>query len=144
MNEGSIGSDFAEALDRAASMNYADCAKVADYALTILGLSVSSMCDDAINDNVNCINMFARGFIKFCGVAAGLSENDIGEAFRLFIIKGLGLGPMDAALHFDYSNEVLNTPEGTALFKAGQVAAWLCHEGNTSEAIAALGKALWV
>src|SRR5450631_1796274 len=144
MNETFAAGDFAEALVRTAPKDNENCIKIADYALTILGLSVSSMHDEAIHDNVNCINLFARGFVKFCGSAIGISEADCADAFGRFLAKALSLDPPDAALHVNYLNEAAKTPEGIALIKAGELAAYECQQGNVPGAVAALRKALGV
>src|SRR4051794_7899732 len=64
-----------------------EASRVADYALAIFTPSVALFADDFINDNVNSINTYALGFIKFCASAAGLADDEWVEACNLFFTR---------------------------------------------------------
>ncbi|MFD2271146.1 hypothetical protein ACFS07_08455 [Undibacterium arcticum] len=63
---------------------------------------------------------------------------------RYFFVEITGLPHQDGAMTFSVLDRMANTPEGIALIKAGQLAAYDCQEGNIAGAIAALGKALGI
>lgn len=144
MFEKSELSDLAGALLRGLKVpkknkNYA---RIAEYAATIFGLSIHAMPQERFQENADEIMIFFRGFVKFCGSAVGLSEDESIEAFEVFFVEITGLPRRDAAMTFSVMDRMANTPEGIALLKAGELAAFHCQEGRTSKAIAALGKAL--
>jgi hypothetical protein len=145
MNEKSELSNLAGALLRGlqgAPKKNKDNVGIAEYAATIFGLSVNSMSQELFHENADDIMIFFRGFVKFCGLAVGLSDDECIEAFEVFFVEITGLPHRDGAMTFSVLDRMAKTPEGIALIKAGQLAAFDCQEGNTSEAIAALGKAL--
>jgi hypothetical protein len=147
MNEKSELSDLAGALLRGlqgAPKKNKDYARIAEYAATIFGMSVRSISQELFHENVNNIMIFFKGFVKFCGLAVGLSDDECNDAFEVFFVEITGLPHQDGAMTFSVLDRVANTPEGISLIKAGQLAAYDCQEGNVAGAIAALGKALGI
>ncbi|HTD06117.1 hypothetical protein [Undibacterium sp.] len=147
MNEKSELSDLAGALLRGlqeAPKKNKDYARIAEYAGTIFGMSVQPISQELFHENANNIMIFFKGFVKFCGLAVGLSEDECNYAFEIFFVEITGLPHQDGAMTFSVLDRMAKTPEGTALIKAGQLAAYDCQEGNTAGAIAALGKALGI
>ncbi|CAN5471442.1 hypothetical protein BH11PSE11_BH11PSE11_04840 [soil metagenome] len=116
--------------------------QIADYSATILALSSASMRNDLSDSDVNNINMFLKGFVSFCAAANELSQEDADEAYETFFMKITNCDFVVAALQISLMEEMMKTRNGTALFKAGRMAAWECQQGNTEVAIAALGKAI--
>jgi hypothetical protein len=121
-----------------------DYEKIAEYACTIFACSLSSMSDKSIAENANKINIFFAGFTKFCSVSVGLSTDESFEALLVFFTKCFGVTPLTALNIILAVGNMAQIPEGAAPFKAGETAAWECQEGNTAEAMAALGKALGI
>ncbi|MFC5472777.1 hypothetical protein [Paraherbaspirillum soli] len=147
MNEHSELSDLAGALLRGlqgAPKKNKDCVRVAEYAATIFGMSVHSMSPKMFHENVNDIMIFFKGFVKFCGLAVGLSDEDCVDAFEVFFVEITGLPHQDGAMTFSVLDRMAKTPEGITLIKAGQLAAYDCQEGHVDKAIAALDKALGI
>lgn len=147
MNEKSELSDLAGALLRgleAAPNNSKDCARVAEYAATIFGMSVHSIPQELYRENVNDIMIFFKGFVKFCGLAVELSDDECNDAFEMFFVEITGLPHQEAAMTFSVLDRMAKTPEGITLIEAGQLAAYDCQEGNIAKATAALGKALGI
>ncbi|HWW04518.1 hypothetical protein [Collimonas sp.] len=147
MNEQSELSDLAGALLRGlqgAPKKNKDYARVAEYAATIFGMSVHSISPKLFHENVNDIMIFFRGFVKYCGLAVGLSDDECIDAFEVFFVEITGLPHQDGAMTFSVLDRMARTPEGIALIKAGQLAAYDCQEGNIAKATAALGKALGI
>lgn len=144
MNEKSELSDLAGALLRGLQTQKTNKnhVRIAEYAATIFGLSAHSMSQQRFQENADNIMIFFRGFVKFCGLAVGLSDDESIEAFEVFFVEITGLPRRDAAMTFSVLDRMAKTPEGIALVKAGELAAFYCQEGSTSKAIAALGKAL--
>ncbi|MFJ2989565.1 hypothetical protein ACIPF8_16995 [Collimonas sp. NPDC087041] len=147
MNEKSELSDLAGALLRGlqeAPKKNKDYARVAEYAATIFGMSVHSISSELFNENVNDIMTFFKGFVKFCGSAVGLSDEECIEAFEVFFVEITGLPHQDGAMTFSVLDRMAKTPEGIALIKAGQLAAYDCQEGHVDKVAAALRKALGI
>lgn len=147
MNEKSELSDLAGALLRGledAPKKNKDNARVAEYAATIFGLSVHWIPQELYRENSNNVMIFFQGFVKFCGLAVGLSDEECIEAFEVFIVEITGLPHQEAAMTFSVLEKMAKTGEGIALIKAGQLAAYDCQEGQVNRAIAALGTALGI
>lgn len=147
MNEKSELSDLAGALLRGlhgAPKKNKDYARIAEYAATIFGLSVHSISQELFHKNADNIMIFYRGFVKFCGSAVGLSDEECIDAFEVFFVEITGLPHRDAAMTFSVLDRMAKTPEGIALVRAGQLAAFDCQKGHTTRAIAALGRALGI
>lgn len=147
MNEQSELSDLASALLRGlqgAPKRNKDNARVAEYAATIFGMSVHAISPKLFHENVNDIMIFFRGFVKYCGLAVGLSEDECIDAFEVFFVEITGLPHQDGAMTFSVLDRMAKTPEGMTLMKAGQLAAYDCQEGKITKATAALGKALGI
>jgi len=147
MNEKSELSDLAGALLRGlqgAPKKNKDYARIAEYAATIFGMSAHSLSPELFHENVNNIMIFFRGFVKFCGSAVGLDDDECIDAFEMFFVEITGLPHKDGAMTFSVLDRMAKTPEGEALVKAGQLAAYDCQEGNIDRAMAALSKALGI
>jgi len=147
MNEKSELSDLAGALLRGlqgAPEKNEDYARVAEYAATIFGMSVHAISPVLFHENVNDIMIFFRGFVKYCGLAIGLSDDECIDAFEVFFVEITGLPHPDAAMTFSVLDRMAKTPEGIALIKAGQMAAYDCQEGHIAKATAALSKTLGI
>ena len=89
MNETAQLSDLADALKRGSQepINNNDYVKIADYAATIYGLSVSEISEELYNPNANRVMLFFKGFVNFCGLAVGLSDDDCIGAFDVFFLR---------------------------------------------------------
>ncbi|GAC1333647.1 MAG: hypothetical protein NVSMB28_30650 [Collimonas sp.] len=147
MNEKSELSDLAGALLRGlqgAPKKNQDYARIAEYAATIFGMSVHSISPELFNANVNNIMIYFRGFVKFCGLAVGLSDDECIDAFEVFFVEITGLPHQDGAMTFSVLDRMAKTPEGIALMHAGELAAYDCQEGHIAKATAALRKALGI
>ena len=147
MNEKSELSDLAGALLRGleeAPKENKDNARIAEYAATIFGLSVHAIPQELYSENVNKVMIFFTGFVKYCGLAVGLSDEECVGAFEVFFVEITGLPHQEAAMTFSVLDRMAKTPEGIVLIKAGQLAAYDCQEGHVDRAIAALGKALGI
>jgi hypothetical protein len=147
MNEKSELSDLAGALLRGlqgAPKKNQDYARIAEYASTIFGMSVHAISQELYRENVNNIMIFFEGFVKYCGLAVGLSDEECTDAFEVFFVEITGVPHQEAVMTFSVLDRMAKTDEGMALIKAGQLAAYDCQEGNVDRAIAALGKALGI
>ncbi|SFH64510.1 hypothetical protein SAMN04515618_101392 [Collimonas sp. OK307] len=147
MNEQSELSDLASALLRGLQgppKRNKDYARVAEYAATIFGMSVHDISPKSFHENVNDIMIFFKGFVKYCGSAVGLTDDECADAFEVFFVEITGLPHQDGAMTFSVLDRMAKTPEGIALIEAGQLAAYDCQEGNITKATAALGKALGI
>jgi hypothetical protein len=145
MNENVELSDLAGALLRGfqgAPKKNKDYVRIAEYAATIFGLSVHSISEELFHENANKVMIFFKGFVNFCGLAVGLSDDECTDAFEVFLPEITGLPHRDAAMTFSVLDRMAKTPEGIALIKAGRLAAYDCQEGKVTRAVAALGKAL--
>jgi hypothetical protein len=147
MNEKVELSDLAGALLRGlqgAPKKNKDYVRIAEYAATIFGLSVHSISEELFHENANKAMIFFKGFVNFCGLAVGLSDDECIDAFEVFFSAITGLPHRDAAMTLSVLDRMAKTPEGIALIKAGQLAAYDCQEGNMTRAVAALRKALGI
>jgi hypothetical protein len=147
MNEKSELSDLAGALLRGlqgAPEKNKDYARIAEYAATIFGLSVHAISQESYRENSNDVMIFFTGFVKFCGLAVGLSDDECIDAFEVFFVEITGLPHQESAMTFSVLDRMAKTQEGIALIRAGQLAAYDCQEGQVDKAIAALGKALGI
>ncbi|MET3109451.1 hypothetical protein AAKU58_004308 [Oxalobacteraceae bacterium GrIS 1.18] len=144
MNETAQLSDLAGALIRGTQVpiKNKDYVKIADYAATIFGLSASMISDELYHPNANRVMLFFKGFVNFCGLAVGLSDDDCSGAFDVFFCEITGLPNLDAAMTLSELDRMAKTLDGIALIKMGQFAAYDCQEGHSDRAVAALGKAL--
>jgi len=144
MHEATELSDLAGALIRGMQLptKNKDYGKIADYAATIFGLSVPTISEELYHANENRVILFFKGFVNFCGLAVGLSDDECSGAFDTFFSEITGLPHRDAAMTLSVLDRMANTTEGIAMIKAGQLAAYDCQEGNLNQAVAALGKAL--
>jgi hypothetical protein len=144
MNDTAELSDLAGALIRGMQtpMKNKDYIKIADYAAAIFGLSVPTISEERYHANANSVMLFFMGFVNFCGMAVGLSDDECIDAFDIFFTEITGLPQRDAAMTLSVLDRMAKTSEGIALIKAGQLAAYDCQEGRSNQAIAALGNAL--
>jgi len=144
MNETAELSDLAGALIRGMQdpVKNKDCLKVADYAATIFGLTVPTISQELYHANANRVMIFFKGFVNFCGVAVGLSDEECSGAFEAFFTEITGLPHMDASMTLSVLDRMAKTPDGATLIEAGQRAAKECKSGHSKKAVASLAKAL--
>jgi len=144
MNDTAELSDLAGALIRGMQVpvKNKEYVKIADYAATIYGLSVTTISEELYHANANQAMLFFKGFVTFCSLAAGLSEDECTGAFDAFFSEITGLPQRDAGMTLSVLDRLAKTSEGLALIKAGQLAAYECQEGHSDRAVSALGEAL--
>jgi hypothetical protein len=144
MNDTAELSDLAGALIRGMQVpaKNKDYAKIADYAATIYGLSVATISEQLYRESANQVMLFFKGFVNFCGLAVGLSDDECIGAFDTFLSEITGLPHRDAAMTLSVLDRMAKTEEGMALIRAGQLAAYDCQEGRSDRAVTALGQAL--
>ncbi|MET3106456.1 hypothetical protein AAKU67_004039 [Oxalobacteraceae bacterium GrIS 2.11] len=119
-----------------------DYARIADYAATIFGLSAAAISEEKFNANANRVMSFFNGFVNYCGLAVGLSDDQCSGAFEVFFSEITGLPHHDAAMTLSVLDRMAKTAEGIALIKAGEHAAYECQQGDVTRAVASLGNAL--
>lgn len=119
-----------------------DYIKIADYTATIFGLAAPTISEARYHDNANRVMIFFKGFVNFCGLALGLSDEECAGAFEVFFSEITGLPHQDAVMTLSALDRMATTSDGIALIAAGQRAAYECQEGHSKRAIAALSAAI--